>query len=367
MNAIIGMTAIGKRAAHIEEKDYTFNRIEDASSHLLNVINDVLDMAKIEANKLILSPVEFHFEKMLQKVITVINYRINEKEQTLSVNICEKIPCFIVGDDKRLTQVLTNLLSNAVKFTPEGGKICLDVSITEEIDGCCELLIEIADDGIGISQKQLANLFQAFEQAESGTSRTYGGTGLGLVISKNIIELMGGRIWVESELGEGAKFIFTVKVLRCDEDSISTLTYELNSEQDEFMNIDINTFNGKKLLLAEDIAINREIFISLMSDTGLHIECAEDGKEAVDMVEADPGKYDIVLMDVQMPRMSGYDATRHIRALPALQGVKLPIIAMTANVFTSDIEESLAAGMDAHLGKPLDIERVFQVLGKYLS
>jgi len=491
MNAIIGMTAIGKRATDVEEKNYTLNRIEDASSHLLNVINDVLDMAKIEANKFSLSPVEFHFDRMLQKVITVINYRASEKEQKLFVNVDSNIPQFVIGDDKRLTQVLTNLLSNAVKFTPEGGDIRLDVSVADEIDGGCELHIEITDTGIGISPVQLSRLFQAFEQAESSTTREYGGTGLGLVISKNIIELMGGRIWVESELGKGAKFIFTLKVLYGEEKPDSLLVSDVNwksvrilvadsssGTHEQFQNLfkelkvkcdvafdgydafrmideyggydiyfidwfipgmgiidlsrhiksisDVNSsvvtmistmnwdqikteatdagvdkhlvkplfssmiidcinecfdvgyinnesirleqgvFSGKNLLLAEDIPINREIFIALMSDTGLNIDCAENGKEALDMVEAAPEKYDIVLMDVQMPRMSGYEATRCIRALPALKDIKLPIIAMTANVFKSDIDESIAAGMDDHLGKPLDMEKVFQVLRKYL-
>ena len=491
MNAIIGMTVIGKRAKDLEEKDYTLRKIEDASSHLLDVINDVLDMAKIEANELVLSPVEFNFDRMLHSVIAVINYRAEEKQQTLSVNIDSDIPRFVTGDDKRLSQVLTNLMSNAVKFTPAGGKVKLDVSLLCKHEGVCELRVEVADDGIGISPEQQANLFQAFKQAESGTSRMYGGTGLGLVISKNIIDLMGGKIWIESELNKGAKFIFTIKVL-CGEDNndsllvsgvnwenvhilvvddtretqklfrtffrkidvkcdlasdyndacrfinehgcydiyfidwrtpgtdvvelmrnikscrkeksfVVTMISEMDWEQvkaeasqggvdkhimkpifsstiidcinecfgsiyaqNEGENPEQNTFAGKRVLLAEDIEINREIFISLMADTGLIIDCAFNGKEAFDMVEAAPDKYDIVFMDVQMPQMSGYEATRLIRALPALQDVKLPIVAMTANVFKSDIEDSIAAGMDGHLGKPLDIDKVFQVLRKYL-
>jgi len=363
MNAIIGMTAIGKKATDIEEKNYSLSKIEDASSHLLDVINDVLDMAKIEANKLVLSPVEFQFDKMLQKVVTVINYRADEKKQTLSVHIDNRIPRFVVGDDKRLTQVLANLLSNAVKFTPIGGKINMEVSLIEELEECCQLRVEVTDNGIGISPHQQANIFKAFEQAESGTSRMYGGTGLGLVISKNIIELMGGRIWVESELGMGAKFIFTICLPGGQDNHLD----EAPIEKADTLHQADNEFAGKRMLLAEDVEINREIFMALVADSGLIIECAENGKEALDMVEAAPDKYDIVFMDVQMPLMSGYEATRRIRALPALQGVNFPIIAMTANVFKSDIEDCLAAGMDDHLGKPLDIDKVFQVLGKYLQ
>jgi len=365
MNAIIGMTAIGKKTTEIEEKDYTLNKIEDASSHLLGVINDVLDMAKIEANKLVLSHVEFDFERMLQKVFTVINHRVEEKEQTLTVNIDKKIPRLIISDDQRIMQVLTNLLSNAVKFSPEGGNIHLEATLLGEEDGYCELSVEVIDDGIGISPDQHKSLFLAFEQAETGTSRKYGGTGLGLVISKSIIDLMGGRIWVESEIGKGAKFSFTIKVL-CGEENPRLSHASGISFDDEKIKIEAGAFTNKNVLLAEDIEINREIFIALLDEYGLNIECAENGKEALEMVEAAPEKYDIIFMDIQMPVMGGYESTRCIRALPALQGVTLPIIAMTANVFKSDIEDCLAAGMDDHLGKPLDIEKVLQILWNYL-
>ncbi|MDR2568880.1 MAG: substrate-binding domain-containing protein [Oscillospiraceae bacterium] len=389
MNAIIGMTAIGKKTSNIEDKNYSLNKIDEASSHLLGVINDVLDMAKIEANKLKLSPIEFQFDKMLQRVITVVNQRANEKKQTLTVSVDSKIPRAIICDDQRLTQVLTNLLSNAVKFTPESGSIHLEIFLTEKIDKYCGLRIEITDNGIGISSEQQMTIFQAFEQAESGTSRKYGGTGLGLVISKNIIELMGGKIWVESELGKGAKFIFTIKVSCGEEDTVSLIASDMGNDlsksqspsnaidfvnertdtdnnQDDSSRPDHNAFIGKYMLLAEDIDINREILVSLLEDTGIIIECAENGKEALEMVKAAPDKYDIIFMDVQMPQMSGYEATRHIRALPALQGVNLPIVAMTANVFKSDIEDCLKAGMNDHLGKPLDIEKVFEMLRKYI-
>jgi signal transduction histidine kinase/CheY-like chemotaxis protein len=492
MNAIIGMTTIARNADGIEQKNHALNKIGDASSHLLGVINDVLDMSKIEAEKLELSSIEYNFERMLQKVISVISFRVDEKQQCLSVNIDSDIPRFVTGDDQRLAQVITNLLSNAVKFTPEKGNIHLGAFFTGETDGICELRIEVTDSGIGISPEQHDKIFQAFEQAESGTSRKYGGTGLGLVISKRIVELMGGNIWLESDYGKGAKFIFTVKIGRGEKSPCSMLAPGVNWEnirilvvddmtettsqfQDIFGHLGIQcdvAFNGqeawniieergeydvffidwrmpvmdgieltkriksrgtdrpsvvimitaadwalikeeaseagvdkhilkplfsstiidsineclgtdkkkkeditdregefwgRRLLVAEDIEINREILIALLENTGLIIDCAENGKEALDTIEANPGIYDLVFMDVQMPKMDGLEATRRIRSLTDHRHKSLPIIAMTANVFKSDIEACLAAGMDEHLGKPLDIDDVIEKLRKYLK
>jgi len=361
INAIIGMAAICKAAESIERKNYALGKIEDASTHLLGVVNDVLDMSKIEANKLELSPVLYNFRKMLEKITAVINFRINEKRQKFLITIDENIPGFLIGDDQRLTQVILNLLSNAVKFTPEEGEIHFCVSLLEELNGVCELLIEVADNGIGISAKQQTGLFDAFKQAESGTSRKFGGTGLGLTISRRIVEIMGGKIWVESEPGKGSRFIFTIKTQRGQKKQASEQQNETTEVQRK------NEFANKRLLLTEDVDINREIIISLLEDSGLIIECAENGEKAVEMVEAAPDKYDVVFMDIQMPVMDGYEATKRIRNLPALQNRELPIIAMTANVFKDDIDACLKAGMDDHLGKPLDIEDMFAKLRKYLS
>jgi len=361
MNAIVGVTAIGKKAKDIEGKKHALNKIEEASSHLLGVINDILDMAKIEANKLELAPTEYHFEKMLRKVLAVINFRADERQLKLIVNIDDKIPRFVVGDDQRLAQVITNLLSNAVKFSHEGGEISLSAFLAEETGGHCELRIEVADNGIGIAPEQQGKLFEAFEQVQSGTNRNYGGTGLGLTITKRIVELMGGQIWFESELGKGSKFICTVQVERSfkNEDTAGV-------DVDCSGSADANSFEGKRLLIVEDVEINREILIAFLEDSGLIIDCAENGKEALDIITAEPEKYDIIFMDLRMPQMDGLEATRHIRTLPQCKIKKLPIIAMTANVFKDDIKACLAAGMDDHLGKPIDIDKVTGILRKYL-
>ena len=361
INAIIGMTAIGKKSPTIEEKNHALGKIEVASAQLLNVINDVLDIAKIEANKLELTHVRYDFEAMLEKIVTIINYRVEEKQQILTVDVDNKIPRFVTGDDKHLAQVITNLLTNALKFTPEGGKIHLEAALVKETDNICKLQISVSDSGIGISEKQQERLFQAFEQAESQTGRKYGGTGLGLVISKRIVELMGGKIRVESELGKGAKFIFTVKLQRSDEQTCEHLTVCTENKSGEF--------TGRHLLLVEDVDINREIMITFLQDTGINIDCAENGEEAVKMVSRAPEKYDIILMDIQMPKLNGYEATKKIRELFGAPGVSrpaLPIIAMTANVFKEDVKACIDAGMNDHLGKPLDVDRVLAMLRKYL-
>jgi len=493
MNAIIGMTSIGKSSSTVDKKDYAFNKIEDASKHLLGVINDILDMAKIEANRLELSNSDFDFEYTLRKVIDIIHFRLEEKSQRFGIKVDDKIPRSLIGDDQRLSQVITNLLSNAVKFTPEEGSIELEAKlISTDENGICKIRICVTDTGIGISEEQQARLFRSFEQADAGTSRKYGGTGLGLVISKRIVELMGGSIGVESEPGKGSRFTFTVLLQRGVNERVSLLTEGVDwenlrifavddeAEVREFFislsenlgigctvagsgeeaegllakegNYDVyfldwklpgmsgvelaklirqkterksivilfssadwqeleedarkagvekfipkplfrstivdmineclgggkavkNTeaetprddFAGHTILLAEDVEINREIVLSLLEPMNLRIECAENGKEALEMFKAAPGRYGMIFMDVQMPEMNGYEATKAIRALENPVGKSIPIIAMTANVFREDVERCLEAGMNGHVGKPLDLNEVLNVLRKYVK
>jgi signal transduction histidine kinase len=360
LNAITGMTAIGKGAKNMERKDYALDKIGEASTHLLGVINDVLDMSKIEANMLELSPVEFNFEKMLQKVVMVSSFRVDEKKQIFSLNIDKDMPKTLIADDQRLAQVITNLLSNAVKFTPEEGSICLDTRFLGEENGICSLQISVKDSGIGISAEQQKKLFQSFHQAESSTSRKFGGTGLGLAISKSIVEMMGGKIWIESEPGKGSTFTFTIRARR-------GINEDIDKEQKQGADENISgIFDGYCVLLAEDVEINREIVMTLLEPTRLQIDCAENGEQAVRMFSKNPDKYDLIFMDIQMPEMDGYEATRRIRALDTLPAKNIPIIAMTANVFREDIEKCLAAGMNSHVGKPIDFGEVHERLKTYL-
>ncbi|AEF83233.1 hybrid sensor histidine kinase/response regulator [Treponema azotonutricium] len=361
IGAIIGMTSIAKSSQDSARKDDCLNKIEGASRHLLGVVNDILDMSKIEAGKLELANVDFDFEKMIRNILNIINFRIVEKEQVLDVQIDEAIPHSLHGDDQRLSQVLTNLLGNAVKFTPKGGSIRLSASLLGEENGACRIQMSVKDDGIGISPEQKARLFHAFQQAESDTSRKYGGTGLGLVISKNIVEMMGGEIGVDSEPGNGSKFYFTLLLRRGLDASPK------NDAPEDGAQTDIaGAFKGYTALIAEDVDINREIVQALLEPTLLTIDFAENGEKALEMFQKTPEKYDIILMDVQMPEMDGYEATRRIRALP-IAAAKIPIVAMTANVFREDIERCIKAGMNDHLGKPLDYDALIEKLRLYLS
>ncbi|MDR2603995.1 MAG: response regulator [Desulfovibrio sp.] len=492
LNAVIGMTAIGKKATDLQRKDYAFGKIEDASNHLLAVINDILDMSKIEAGKVELSRVAFSFEKMLSRAAGIINFRMDDKRLRFNVHIDPAIPPVLVGDDQRLAQVVTNLLSNAAKFTPENGTVSLNTAFLGESDGLCEILISVTDNGIGISPEQQARLFTPFQQAENGITRKYGGTGLGLAISKHFIELMNGHIRVESTPGKGSTFAFTVKAARSDGASrplpdpgvrwsdirvmiiddepdvrenfaeiaqglgiacdtadggdyalalvekngpytiyvvdrrmpamdgielsrrlkehggehssvimISAAewddikepatragvdkflckplfpsavaevinecmgvagTHEAETPQENIENI----FAGCRLLLTEDVEINREIVLTLLEPTGAEIDCAENGIQAVELFSAKPDTYDAILMDMQMPEMDGLEATRRIRAMDAPAAKTVPIIAMTANVLKEDIEKCRAAGMNAHVGKPLNLDEVLTELNKFV-
>jgi len=493
MNAIIGMTTIGMSTSEVERKDHCFSKIEDASNHLLGVINDILDMSKIEANKFDLSPSAFNFEKMLQRVVNVINFRVDEKKQKFTIHIDRKIPRELIGDDQRLAQVIANLLGNSVKFTPEKGLIHLDSEFMEENDGICTIQISVTDTGIGMTYEQQQRVFSSFEQAESSTTRKYGGTGLGLAISKNIVELMGGKIWMVSKPNEGSTFVFNFKMKRgassnrgllspdinlrnvrilvvdddqdildyfkeisrefevyCDtaisgKDALKLvketgfyhiyfvdwkmpdmdgiqLTAEFKACHEEVKSVVImisaadwaivekeavkagvdkflskplfpssiadainealgidhgkiedikddikGIFSGRKILLVEDVEINREIVKALLEPTEINIDCAENGAEAVRIFSDAQDKYDMIFMDVQMPEMDGYEATQRIRALNTLRAKTIPIVAMTANVFREDVERCLKAGMNSHVGKPLDFDEVLKKLRTFLK
>jgi signal transduction histidine kinase/CheY-like chemotaxis protein len=364
MNAIIGMTMIAKSAVDKEKVDYCFSKINEASVHLLGVINDILDMSKIEAGKFEISYSEFNFKKMINRVADMMNFRISERKQNLKILLDSNIPTIIKSDEQRLAQVFVNLLSNANKFTPEGGTITLSVDILE-IDGQkYSMRIAVTDTGIGISQEQQDRLFVSFEQADGSIARKYGGTGLGLVICKTIIESMGGKIWIESELGKGSAFIFEIKVeVNLDADESVMEDYEDDAT-------DINErdiFSGHTILLAEDVEINREIIINVLEYTAITIECAENGLEAVKMFRNAPSKYSLILMDIQMPEMDGIEASRQIRTSHLQESESIPILAMTANVFQEDIERCLAAGMNAHLRKPIELTELVKKLKQYLK
>jgi len=360
LNAITGMTYIGKTAPNLEKKDYAFSKVEEASAYLLGVINDVLDMAKIEANKMELLTAEFDFKKMIQRIVSVITFKVDEKNQQFQINIDEKIPKMLIGDDLRLSQVITNLLSNAVKFTPASGSIKLNARFLEEKNSVCIIQIEVVDTGIGLSKEQQTRLFKPFQQAESNTSHKFGGTGLGLAISKRIVEMMDGEIYIESEQGKGAAFIFTVQLMQS-----ADLPRVIADPVEDTENIKV--FPGRRILLAEDVEINREIVISLLQPMELEIDCAVNGAEALRLFSENPKRYDMIFMDVQMPEMDGIEATKEIRALEADQPKAVPIIAMTANVFREDIERCRAAGMNDHIGKPLNMGSILEKLQNYLA
>ncbi|MDR2296049.1 MAG: response regulator [Clostridiales Family XIII bacterium] len=365
LNAVIGMTAIAKGSSAPEKKDYCLQKIEEASTHLLGVINDILDMSKIEANKFELSCTDFVFAETLGRAADVIGFRVEEKHLDFTVYADEAIPRVLTGDDQRLAQVITNLLSNAVKFTPEHGRIRLDAHLADETNGLCTIRIAVSDTGIGISDEQKSRLFSSFEQADSSTSRKFGGTGLGLAISKRIVELMGGRIWVESQPDRGSVFLFTIRAWRAagSEERDASAPGTVGAARGETARADApGCFKDRRILLTEDIEINREIVLSLLASTEIGVDCATNGAEAVSMFREAPARYDMIFMDLQMPEMDGYEATRRIRALDLPRAKAIPIIAMTANVFREDVEKCLAAGMNGHVGKPLNLAEVMAIL-----
>lgn len=495
MNAIIGMTKIADSTDDLSKLKYCLSMISTSSEHLLGIINDVLDMSKIEAGKFELEHAPMNIEKMLMKICNLVIDNMEKKNQNFNVVLAKDLCLNYIGDELRLSQVVTNLLSNAVKFTPEGGKITLTVDEAERQRDMITLRFSVIDTGIGMTEEQIARLFNSFEQADGSITRRFGGTGLGLAISKSIVEKMGGYIEAESECGSGSRFRFEVKLERAShqdtvvfdgirpadikilivendkdirkrflsitegfgmeadvaasaEEAVSLTdaahktnrTYDIifldydmpdangldivkrlsgvidkntviiitsfsewRQIEDALQQIGVNRFiakpifpsavldaindvvgstlktleikmdvpreapdfSGINILLAEDVEINREIFMALLAETQVSIDTAENGLSAVSKFKENPNRYDLIIMDIQMPEMDGYEATRTIRAMDIPKAKVVPIVAMTANVFKEDIERCLACGMNGHLSKPIDEKDVIEKIKHY--
>jgi PAS domain S-box-containing protein len=362
MNAIIGMAHLIQRTDITPIQRNYLDKINYAAQSLLSIINDILDFSKIEAGKVELENLPFSLPQLLDYVIDIIHVKKTEQKQIVVQKfIDENTPTWVNGDALRLGQILINLVSNAVKFT-EHGKIIVSV-LPEEIDADkVRLRFSVQDTGIGMSAEQIAGLFKPFTQADSSTTRKYGGTGLGLYICKQLAEMMNGQIWVDSELQQGSTFTFTVllKIASQPAQSLlpSTAMKNLDASADKMA-----CLQGRKILLVEDNEINSELATELLRDLGIVVELAKNGRIAVESVLAQP--FDLVLMDIQMPEMDGLTAARLIRADKRFE--KLPIIAMTANAMTGDKENSLAAGMNDHLTKPIMPNKLAAVLMHWLA
>ena len=353
MNAIIGMTSLirhdaGNKAKVIEYAD----KIDISSQHLLGIINDVLDMSKIEAGKTVFKYTDFSILDFITELNTIFHSQIDEKNQTLTI-IKENIRHeWVNGDKVHLMQIFSNLVSNAVKYTQKGGKIQFLVEECETKSSVyAKYRFLVSDNGIGMSADFKETIFDAFTRAESSVTNKIQGTGLGMAITKNLVEAMGGTIDVESELGQGSCFEVLID-LRIAEGRKVVLT-----AQEEIDEPDSNTLKGMRFLCAEDNELNAEILMELLKIEGAECTICENGEEILKTFEKSaPGDYDMILMDVQMPVMNGYDATRAIRRSTHELAKTIPIIAMTANAFSEDIQYSLAAGMNAHISKPVDMK-----------
>ena len=357
MNAIIGFTALAK--PHINETQRVvdaLDKIEISSRHLLSLINDVLDMSRIESGKVKITKAPFSLVEVANDVSAILQSSLAAKNQHFTMDISSITQPILLGDALRLQQVLLNVLGNAVKFTPEEGQISFRIEQSAAAPaGFADFTFFLRDTGIGMSAEFQKHIFEAFSRAETTAVKGIQGTGLGMAISKKIVDLMGGTISVQSEESKGSEFIIHLRFAVCEALPEAVPAAPVN-------------FSGKRILLAEDNALNEEIACAILTEAGFLVDCVSDGAQAVAKLQSVPaGHYDVVLMDIQMPNLNGYDATRRIRALPDRKKAAVPILAMTADAFEEDKQAALAAGMNGHIAKPIEVTKLMQALGQILS
>lgn len=362
LNAILGFSSLA--STHLDEREQLkgyISKISTAGRHLLELVNDVLDMSRIESGKVKIDEAPASISAMIREIETIVNESSKEKSLTLIFDTSEVINDSVSCDKLRLNQVLLNLMGNAIKFSHDGGHVSLRVKqkgAAVDQSAAYELVVE--DDGIGMSEEFQKHVFEPFEREKTSTVSGIQGTGLGLAICKNIVNMMGGTISVQSESGKGTKF--TVSLSFKIEETVVVEEPDVKIE-----NIAPKSFKGLKVLLVEDNELNAEIAQSILQEAGFVVDTVGDGSVAVERIRtAELGQYDVILMDVQMPVMDGYEATRQIRAMHRSGISSLPIIAVTANAFEEDRLQALQAGMDGHVGKPIEIPKLLKTLESVL-
>jgi signal transduction histidine kinase/CheY-like chemotaxis protein/HPt (histidine-containing phosphotransfer) domain-containing protein len=356
MNGIIGMTEMAlKTELSLKQRDY-LETVKASAASLLAILNDILDFSKIESRKLELEAVPFSLGGVLNEAVKPLAVRASEKGLEFAVDVAPQVSNTIVGDPLRLRQVLTNLIGNAIKFTERGG-VVVTVAQQPGADGTAVLHFSVADTGIGISPDHQISIFEAFNQADGSTTRRFGGTGLGLAICATLVRLMNGLIWVDSRLGYGSTFHFTATF---------AIAAELPASKHEAtVRAAAPTVVRRRILLAEDNIVNQQVACGLLTDRGHSVTVAANGEEAIAAIGREP--FDLILMDLQMPVMGGFEATHIIRERERGANARLPIVAMTAHAMSGDEERCLAAGMDGYLAKPIDPEKLFQIVESGVS
>ena len=362
MNAIIGLDnlALNNRELDTQTREF-LEKIGESARHLLGLINDVLDMSRIESGKTVLRREEFSLGAMLEQINLMVMSQCREKGLSYECRVLNQMDDRYIGDDIKLKEVLLNILSNAVKFTDAPGSVTMTAERTALFEDQTTLRFRIRDTGIGMDREYIPKVFDAFSQEDSSRTNKYGSTGLGMAITKAIVEMMNGRIDVESEKGVGSEFTVTVTLKNAEKQETDP---DGAPEMPEKPRADLA---GRRVLLAEDVAINAEIMTDLLEMEEIEAEHAENGRKAVEMFAGhEPGYYDAVLMDVRMPEMDGLEAASVIRGLDRADAAVIPIVALTANAFDEDVQRSLQAGMNAHLSKPVEPEQLYRTLGELI-
>ena len=362
MNGIIGMTAIA--TAHLDDRERVedcLKKISEASSHLLSLINEVLDMNKIESGKVELNEENFNLSELVDTLLAMTKVQLENHHHTLNVNIADVVHENVIGDSHRIQQVFVNLMSNAIKYTPDGGTISLTVAerpTNAHGVACYEFVFE--DNGIGMTEDFQKHLFEPFTRANDKKTAAIQGTGLGMTITQSLVRMMGGDIQVKSKPGEGSRFAVTIYLKFLDVQNAEA------HKEDPLKNLEDLKFEGKRILLVEDHPVNAEIAKNVLQMTGLEVEWVMDGEAAVErMAGSNEGEFDLVFMDIQMPNMDGYQATAAIRAMTTYAR-RIPIVAMTANAFADDIRKAKEVGMNDHISKPIDFKELAKILQKWI-